>query len=607
MGSVGPGGIGLQGDGNSLVFGYTAAQVEQLLKAEREGIIQQYTSQLTELAKQLGATEAMVRGMLRQLGMDADIPTERLPHALTAIATQYLAMLQELGRQKTDEGELGELRRQAIKALNDGAFEQAISLLNNIRIKERAASEQRRRNAEKARTEWLAGLQAEANICALLARAALSHGDVRGAVAQFHEGLEVLAVLEAAPRGAYALEAALALYDFGNIAGRNDALVAAINLYRRTLGDTPRERVPLDWANIQNNLGNALQALGQREPGIQRLEEAVATYRAALLERTRERVPLQWAATQNNLGNALQALGQRELGTQHLKEAVAAYRAALEEWSRERVPRLSAATQNNLGNALQALGQRESGTQRFEEAIAAYRAALEEWSRERAPLLWATAQNNLANALSTLGQREPGTQRLEEAVVSFRAALLERTRERVPLDWATTQNNLGGVLSIVGECESGTAYLEEAVAAFRAALLERTRERVPRLWAATQNNLGNALSTLGQREPTTQRLEEAVVAFRAALEEWSREGISLQWAMTESNLGDALLILGQCEPGAQRLEEAVVAFRAALKIFTAAGVAHYIEACEADKARAEELLKKRKRDNTNGTDYHSGN
>ncbi len=55
----------------------------------------------------------------------------------------------------------------------------------------------------------------------------------------------------------------------------------------------------------QNNLGAALSALGERESGTAGLEEAVSAYRAALLERTRERVPLDWATTQNNLGAAL--------------------------------------------------------------------------------------------------------------------------------------------------------------------------------------------------------------------------------------------------------------------------------------------------------------
>ena len=55
----------------------------------------------------------------------------------------------------------------------------------------------------------------------------------------------------------------------------------------------------------RTNLGNALKTLGERESGTARLEEAVAAYRAALEEWTRERVPLEWATTQNNLGNAL--------------------------------------------------------------------------------------------------------------------------------------------------------------------------------------------------------------------------------------------------------------------------------------------------------------
>lgn len=151
-----------------------------------------------------------------------------------------------------------------------------------------------------------------------------------------------------------------------------------------------------------NNLGNALQTLGERESGTGRLEEAVAAYREALKEWTRERVPLDWAATQNNLGNALQTLGARESGTARLEQAVAAYRAALEERTRERVPLDWAATQNNLGNALTALGEREDGTELLEEAVTAYREALKEYTRERVPLGWAETHLNLAVALEAL-------------------------------------------------------------------------------------------------------------------------------------------------------------------------------------------------------------
>ena len=70
--------------------------------------------------------------------------------------------------------------------------------------------------------------------------------------------------------------------------------------FRAALEEYTRERVPLDWATTQNNLGNALQWLGEREGGTARLEEAVVAYRAALEERTRERVPLDWAASLGN-------------------------------------------------------------------------------------------------------------------------------------------------------------------------------------------------------------------------------------------------------------------------------------------------------------------
>jgi hypothetical protein len=46
--------------------------------------------------------------------------------------------------------------------------------------------------------------------------------------------------------------------------------------------------VPLEWAKIQNNLGNALRTLGERESGTAKLEEAVVAYRDALKEHNRD-------------------------------------------------------------------------------------------------------------------------------------------------------------------------------------------------------------------------------------------------------------------------------------------------------------------------------
>jgi hypothetical protein len=70
--------------------------------------------------------------------------------------------------------------------------------------------------------------------------------------------------------------------------------------------------------------------LGERESSTKRLEDAVEAFHLALEEYTRDRVPLDWAATQNNLGRALRTLGERTHDRAKLEEARKAVNAAFE-------------------------------------------------------------------------------------------------------------------------------------------------------------------------------------------------------------------------------------------------------------------------------------
>ena len=72
-------------------------------------------------------------------------------------------------------------------------------------------------------------------------------------------------------------------------------------------------------------------------------------------------MPLDWAATQNNLGNALRSLGERENSTERLEQAVDAYHAALDVLANEGLPRDRAVVQNNLARTFKRL--RELGAQ----------------------------------------------------------------------------------------------------------------------------------------------------------------------------------------------------------------------------------------------------
>ncbi len=550
-------------------YGLSEQEVLALVRETREteGPL---AEKLAEFAQKLGVTESAVQNFLRILG-EKQVPPERLLETLGEIAQRHLDAVQRLAALQPQDPATQELVQEARAAIEVGDYDRADRLLQQAETVELAAvgmAEELARQAQQAAD------RRRLNAAAILGeRGELSLTRLRywEAAAHFAAASQRVSRSQETQRFSYLTQEVEAYYRGGEEFGDNESLIKAIERCRALLGLLPRERLPLEWARTQSNLGVVLLALGERESGTQRLEEAVEAHRAALQEWTRERAALDWAITQTNLGNALQRLGERESGTQRLEEAVEAYRAALEEGTREQAALQWATTQNNLGAALQGLGEREGSTQRLEEAVEAYRAALQERTRERVPLNWAATQNNLGTALQELGDRESGTKRLEEAVTAYRDALKELTRERVPLQWAMTQNNLGNALQALGAREYGTQRLEEAVEAHRAALQERTRERAPLQWARSQNNLGAALQELGERESGTKRLEEAVAAFRAALQERTRERVPLDWAMTQKNLGTALQALGSRTYDWTKLEEARSATAAAFDAYMQAG------------------------------------
>jgi tetratricopeptide (TPR) repeat protein len=536
---------------SQLIIGIPPEKLEDVKTAitKLSQLNEQQQQTINILQNNLGVNKQALKAFFIILG-ESEVSGEQLMKKLLEIAGHYKELLAQVTLVPSDGTEIAKTKTAAKEALKAGQLDRADELLGKVQELQDAALVSM--ELERAATSAQRGQ---------LAMAQLRYSD---AARQFADAAQ--RVPESRPDirlGYLDLEAA-ALFQEGEEHGDYSALIAAIERYGVLLVLRPRDRVPLEWAMTQMNLGNALERVGERENGTARLEQAATAYRAALEERTRDRVPFDWAMTQMDLGSALERLGEREDGTARLGEAVAAYRAALEVRTRDRVPLQWAMTQMNLGAALHTLGARESGTARLEESVTAYRATLEEYTRDRAPLQWAMTQMNLGNVLQTLGEREGNADRLEEAVTAYRAALQECTRDRVPLQWAQTENNLGTVLRILAARESGTGRLDEAVATYRAALEECPRDRAPLQWAMIQNNLGIALKTLAERESGTARLEEALTAYREALTEYTPDRVPLQWAMTQMNLGNALSTLGEREGGTVRQEEAVEAFRNAL-------------------------------------------
>jgi len=61
-----------------------------------------------------------------------------------------------------------------------------------------------------------------------------------------------------------------------------ERLADAVNALRLAQRRYSRDKAPVEWAMLQNNLGNALARLGERESGSSRIEEAVPPIAARL-------------------------------------------------------------------------------------------------------------------------------------------------------------------------------------------------------------------------------------------------------------------------------------------------------------------------------------
>ncbi|SHN86911.1 tetratricopeptide repeat protein [Bradyrhizobium erythrophlei] len=365
------GGVAIGGNvSNSTInIGIPPEQLEALVRQAHD-LSEANKKIVAELQGKLDVGERQVRAALEIVG-EVNVPTELLSAKLVEIAERFKALRKAASDDLGDNPSIVALKSDARKAIDAGDLARADLLLANVETEQRRALD--RFAANVARTS---GERGDIAMTRLRYKEAAKHfADVAAVFPP--------SIIEQDGRLHYLNKEADALlrlswgYDdqplhFRLSYGDDDKpLRLAIERYRRIIDLTPRERLPLDWANAQNNLGTALRRLGS-------LEEAVAAHRAALTEMTRERVPLDWAATQNSLGSALRLLGDEENSTARLEEAVAAHRAALTEMTRERMPFDWAATQHLLGDALLSLGDQESGTARLQEAIVAYRAALTE-------------------------------------------------------------------------------------------------------------------------------------------------------------------------------------------------------------------------------------
>lgn len=242
-----PGGVAAGGDIHHSTITITGIPPEQLaviteaLKREQK-LTDDQRRIIGDLQAKLGVSAGALQAFFGVLG-EADVPAEKQPARLVEIAEDYNRVRQQAGAAPSDPPDVARLKGEASAALDAGELARADALLAQVLAAEDAAIEQRR--LEAARTAAQMGGIA---LTRLRYREAAQHfAAAAGRVPAGHDD----------QRLAYLYQDADAFYRQGGEFGDNGALVEAIARYRALLVLRTRERVPLDWAMTQNNLGIA--------------------------------------------------------------------------------------------------------------------------------------------------------------------------------------------------------------------------------------------------------------------------------------------------------------------------------------------------------------
>ena len=273
--------------GRDVVFGTPPAELIRLTEVFSQQIAVSNEARAkaealaAEFATQLGFSREAVIGFFRIIG-EEDVPLEAVPVKLGEIATRHRDLLDRWSVLDTSDPEIAALAEQARQAIEAGRYDDADSLLLRAREQDVAAARQAEQLAQRAQgvaeRRLLRAAESEKKR-GDLAMTRLRYGD---AAESYAVAASFLPSSMSAQRSFLLSRQAAALYRQGDERGDNEALRQAIKVCGCVLEEKPRERVPLDWAETQNNLGNALWRLGQRESGTVRLEEAVTAFRDAL-------------------------------------------------------------------------------------------------------------------------------------------------------------------------------------------------------------------------------------------------------------------------------------------------------------------------------------
>jgi tetratricopeptide (TPR) repeat protein len=422
---------------------------------------------------------------------EQEVPPEQLPAKLAEIALRHREALERLDALQLDSPDDPQRLSDARAAIEQGDFARADQLLAAIEEEQAAAHAKAQANAD-ALARRQAATRAE--------RARLSElrQDYLAAADHFLAAANLLPAGDTEERGNLLTDSADALRQHGEELGDNSALHRAIARYNNS---TPlRTLHPILWGRIQNNLGNALRILGERERNCLYIQQSIDALTSALLERNQILNPLDWSITQSNIGISLSILGEYKDDKKLLQRAVEVFSSALSALNLVENPIEWARTQANLGNTFAIIGEKEENIEFLRKSLSAFSESMVVFQAEKLPFEFATIQNSAGNVLLFIGNINKNPKIIQQAINLHREALLIRTSARAPHAWAITQTNLGADFQSLASLTHDVNSAQDAVTAQEAALEMFTRLNNPSYITLATDNLALARATLAELE-----------------------------------------------------------------------------------------------------------
>jgi len=220
-------------------------------------------------------------------------------------------------------------------------------------------------------------------------------------------------------------------------------------------------------AQMQNNLGNILAALGQQRGDAALFQDAARYFNAALDAYDQDQTPLEWAETQYNLGLVNQALGRLCDDARSFKAAIDAYTGALSVWTRDVAAEDWMYAMHQLGSTFHAHGKLLKGNRTFQKSVVAYKNALTVLNADDYALELTATHNNRAVVLHHLAESEKNPARMVEAIKSYDKALTVSMEQQLPVHLSVIcRVNKLTARSVLAELSNDTALAEEVADEF---------------------------------------------------------------------------------------------------------------------------------------------